>query len=227
MDRQTLRVWAHRHNAEGLAGLVNRKSSGAPSLLSNEQRAQLAAWVEQGLDPEKDGVVRWRRVDLKRRIEETFGVSMHERTVGKQLAALGYVRLSVRPRHPKADEAAQEEFKKNSRSGSARLCPRTPAASRSKSGSRCYAGVGQQGTLTRVWAKRGTRRRATNATNGPTFSAPPARRGKPPPRWSCRVPTRKPSPPPCRDQQAGCTRSPRGPRRRRRRLSYRRRPQNA
>ncbi len=136
MDRQTLRDWAHRYNAEGLAGLVNLKSSGAPSLLSCEQKAQLAAWVEEGPDPEKDGVVRWRRVDLKRRIEETFGVSMHERTVGKQLAALGYVRLSVRPQHPKADEAAQEDFKKNSRSGSAPLYPKAPTAGPSKSGSK-------------------------------------------------------------------------------------------
>ena len=38
---------------------------------------------------------------------------MHERTVGKQLRELGYRRLSVRPRHPKADEAAQEALKKN------------------------------------------------------------------------------------------------------------------
>ncbi len=136
MDRQTLRDWAHRYNAEGLAGLTNRKSPGAPRLLTDEQKAALAAWVEEGPDPEKDGVVRWRRVDLKRRLEETFGVSMHERTVGKQLAALGYVRLSVRPQHPKADEAAQEDFKKNSPSGPKPFCPKAPAERRSKSGSR-------------------------------------------------------------------------------------------
>ena len=39
------------------------------------------------------------------------GVDVHERTVGKYLAALGYRRLSVRPQHPDADEAAQEAFK--------------------------------------------------------------------------------------------------------------------
>ncbi len=56
--------------------------------------------------------MRWRQVDLKRKIEAMFGVGMHERTVGKQLAKLGFVRLSVRPRHPEADPAAQEAFKK-------------------------------------------------------------------------------------------------------------------
>jgi transposase len=76
--------------------------------------AQLAAWVEAGPDPERDGVVRWRRQDLRARIEGAFGVAVHERTVGKYLAALGYRRLSVRPHHPKADPAAQNAFKKAS-----------------------------------------------------------------------------------------------------------------
>jgi transposase len=115
MDRQTLRDWVHRYNAEGLAGLVNRLSPGARPLLSPEQKAELAALVEAGPDPERDGVVRWRRVDLQARIETAFGVKMHERTVGKQLASLGFRRLSVRPRHPRTDEGAQEAFKKSSR----------------------------------------------------------------------------------------------------------------
>ncbi len=114
MDRQTLRDWVHRFNAEGLAGLVNRRSPGATARLSPDQKAELAALVEAGPDPERDGVVRWRRIDLKRRIETMFGVTMHERTVGKQLMALGFRRLSVRPQHPKADVAAQEAFKKTS-----------------------------------------------------------------------------------------------------------------
>ena len=114
MDRQTLRDWVHRYNAEGLAGLVNRRSPGRPTRLSPEQKAELAALVEAGPDPERDGVVRWRRTDLRRQIETMFGVAMHERTVGKQLAALGFRRLSVRPQHPKADVAVQEAFKKTS-----------------------------------------------------------------------------------------------------------------
>ena len=82
--------------------------------MSPDQKAELAALVEAGPDPERDGVVRWRRIDLKRQIEAMFGVALHERTVGKQLAALGFRRLSVRPQHPKADVGAQEAFKKTS-----------------------------------------------------------------------------------------------------------------
>jgi len=112
MERQTLRDWVHRYNAEGLEGLSNRRSAGPSPRLTTEQKAELAQMVREGPDPTSDGVVRWRRVDLKRRIEARFGVVMHERTVGKQLAALGFRRLSVRPQHPKSDPDAHEAFKK-------------------------------------------------------------------------------------------------------------------
>ena len=117
MDRQTLRDWVHRYNAEGLEGLSNRRSPGPPPRLSPAQKAELARIVREGPDLAVDGVVRWRRVDLQRRIEARFGVKMHERTVGKQLAALGFRRLSVRPQHPKSDPDAQETFKKTSPRG--------------------------------------------------------------------------------------------------------------
>ena len=135
MDRQTLRDWVHRYNAEGLAGLRDRPRSGRRPRLTPEQEAELAAAVERGPDPERDGVVRWRRVDLRALIEARFAVRLHERSVGKVLRRLGFTRLSVRPKHPKADEAAQEAFKKASPSWYARRCPSTPAASRSRSGS--------------------------------------------------------------------------------------------
>lgn len=112
MDRQTLRDWVHRYNAEGIAGLSNRYSAGPTPLLNSEQKAELARMVREGPDLEADGVVRWRCVDLKRKIEDRFGVVMHERTVAKQLAALGFRRLSVRPQHPRSDPLAQEAFKK-------------------------------------------------------------------------------------------------------------------
>src|SRR5256714_9567532 len=136
MDRQTLRDWVHRYNDEGLAGLHDRHRSGRKPRLTPEQEAELAAAVEQGPDPDRDGVVRWRRVDLQALIEARFTVRLHERSVGKVLRRLGFARLSVRPKHPKADEAAQEAFKKASPSWYARRCPSAPAASRSRSGSR-------------------------------------------------------------------------------------------
>jgi transposase len=114
MDRQTLRDWVHRYNAEGLAGLSNQRGAPRSRRLDPGQLSVIAGWLEAGPDPAVDGVVRWRRHDLKRRIADRFGVELHERTVGKYLTALGYRRLSVRPRHPKTDPEAQEAFKKSS-----------------------------------------------------------------------------------------------------------------
>lgn len=136
MDRQTLRDWVHRYNAEGLTGLHDRKPPGPRPKLTPAQAAELAAWVESGPDPERHGVVRWRRVDLRDELERRFGVSLHERSVGKMLTKLGYRRLSVRPRHPEADADAQAAFKKTLPRSWRRGSPITPRTSRSRSGSR-------------------------------------------------------------------------------------------
>jgi transposase len=112
MDRQTLRDWVHRYNAEGLAGLHDRPRSGRKPRLTPEQMAELEKVVEQGPDPARDGVVRWRRVDLKALIKARFDVDLHERSVGKVLHRLGFARLSVRPKHPSSQPEAQETFKK-------------------------------------------------------------------------------------------------------------------
>ena len=112
MDRQTLRDWVHRYNAEGIEGLSNRSGDSVKPRLSSDQMKQLSNWVEAGPDPELDGVLRWRRADLARRIDEDFDIKLHERTVGSYLAKLSFRRLSVRPEHPKADAQAQAAFKK-------------------------------------------------------------------------------------------------------------------
>ena len=59
--------------------------------------------------------MRWRRVDLKRVIEERFGVDYHERTIGKLLKQLGFSHISARPRHPAQEAETIEAFKKTSR----------------------------------------------------------------------------------------------------------------
>jgi transposase len=117
MDRQTLRDWVHRYNAEGLAGLVDRPLPGRAPKLGAEQMTELAAIVEKGPDPETDGIVRWRRIDLCDLAERRFGVRLAERTMGEVLRRLGFARLSARPRHPQGDAEAQELYKKLQRTG--------------------------------------------------------------------------------------------------------------
>jgi transposase len=115
MDRQTLRDWVHRFNAQGPDGLKDIRAKGQPPRLSPEQLAAFAEIVETGPDRQKDGVVRWRRVDLKRVIEERFGVDYHPRTVGKILKQIGFSHISARPRHPGQNPETIAAFKKTSR----------------------------------------------------------------------------------------------------------------
>jgi transposase len=137
MDRQTLRDWVHRYNAEGIGGLFDRRHcGGAPRKLTSAQESEVTSWVHSGPDPETDGVVRWRRSDLGRKIAQTFGVHLHERSVGKLLHRLGFRHLSVRPRHPQADSSAQEAHKKTLPHWSLAPSRPRPAASRSSSGGR-------------------------------------------------------------------------------------------
>ena len=115
MDRQTLRDWVHRFNKAGPDGLRDAWASGPTPRLSAAQKAQLADIIEAGPDREVDGVVRWRRIDLKRVVAARFGVDYHERYVGTLLKKLGFSHVSARPRHPAQDERIVEAFKKTSR----------------------------------------------------------------------------------------------------------------
>src|SRR5437588_1568723 len=77
MDRQTLRDWVHRYNAEGLRGLHDLKTPGPKPKLTAEQQAELAKLVEAGPDPVRHGVVRWRRVDLRDELERNASHQSH------------------------------------------------------------------------------------------------------------------------------------------------------
>ena len=115
MDRQTLRDWVHRYNAEGVAGLYPRAIPGRPGALTEAQMAEVRTMVLEGPNPDIDGVVRWRCVDLRDAIAARWSVRLHVRSVGRLLHRLDMTRLQPRPFHPKKDEATQADFKKNSR----------------------------------------------------------------------------------------------------------------
>ena len=115
MDRQTLRDWVHRYNAEGISGLYDRKSSGRKPRLSDAQRQEIYALVLAGPDPERDGVTRWRCKDIRHIIAARYGVDYGERQVENLLKQMGAVKLSTRPQHPRSNAQDQETFKKTSR----------------------------------------------------------------------------------------------------------------
>lgn len=140
MDRQTLRDWVHRFNASGPDGLIDHWTRGPKPRLSAAEKAEFARIVEQGPELAVDGVVRWRRCDLRRVIAERFGVRFSERHTGTLLKQLGFSRLTARPQHPAQDPEAVAAFKKTSPPSSQATRAIWRRTRRSKSGSRCYEG---------------------------------------------------------------------------------------
>jgi transposase len=110
-------AWIVRRCATGFTASTRRvrRGFGPKPRLSAEQVAEFAQIVEAGPERERDGVVRWRRIDLKRIIAERFGVDFHERYVGTLLKKIGFSHIRARPRHPAQDQRIVEGFKKTSR----------------------------------------------------------------------------------------------------------------
>jgi transposase len=115
MDRQSLRDWVHRYNAEGVGGLRDRPRPGRPCGLDEGQQAALKAMVLRGPDLARDGCVAWRARDLRELAELRFGVRYSESGVRRLLRGLDLSWQKARPVHPEADPKAQERFKKSCR----------------------------------------------------------------------------------------------------------------
>ena len=113
MDRQTLRDWVIRFNAEGVEGLRDRPKSGRRRWLDEGQQATPKALVLRGPDPARDGVSSWRAKDLCRIVEDRFGVAYSENGMLRLLHDLDLSWHKARPIHPAADPKAQERCKKN------------------------------------------------------------------------------------------------------------------
>ncbi len=141
---QIVRDWVVRFNADGPAGLVDRKAPGQAPRLTAEQLAALAQAVEDGPKPYLHGVVRWRLGDLAAWLREEFGVSVSETTVSRALKRLGFRVLTARPQAHGQDPEAVGAFKKASRRPSPRSATGTPAAGVSRSGSRMKRGWGRR-----------------------------------------------------------------------------------
>jgi len=111
---QIVRDWVVKFNAHGPEGLIDRKPPGQPAKLNDTHRATLAARLDEGPIPSVHGVVRWRLVDLIAWVWEEFRITISKQTLSRELRALGYRKLSARPRHHDKSEAAVAAFKKTS-----------------------------------------------------------------------------------------------------------------
>ena len=109
---QIVRDWVLKFNAHGPAGLIDRKPPGQTPRLNDARRAALAAIIESGPIAAVHGVVRWRIVDLCQWLWEEFRVVVSKQTLSRELRAMGYRKLSARPRHHAQADGAIEDFKK-------------------------------------------------------------------------------------------------------------------
>jgi len=103
-----------RFNARGPDGLLNGKAPGQPSKLDDAQRQSIVRMIESGPIPAIHGVLRWRLIDLAQWIFEEFRITIAKQTLSRELRALGYRKLSARPRHHAQAEGVTEDFKKTS-----------------------------------------------------------------------------------------------------------------
>lgn len=126
---QIVRDWVVRFNADGPDGLINRKAPGQPPRLTAELRAAIVKVIESGPIPAAHGVVRWRLIDLCQWIWEEFRIIIANQTLSRELRAMGYRKLSARPRHHAQTEGAIEDFKKHSHRVWTRLPARKASAS--------------------------------------------------------------------------------------------------
>lgn len=109
---QIVRDWVVKFNAYGPDGLIDKKAPGQASRLNDMHRVALAKAIDEGPIPAIRGVVRWRLIDLCQWVFEEFRVSVSIQTLSRELRALGYRRLSARPRHHAQAEGAIDDFKK-------------------------------------------------------------------------------------------------------------------
>ena len=110
---QIVRDWVLKFNADGPAGSDRPEGSGTAT--ASQRRAPsytLAAIIESGPIPAVHGIVRWRIVDLCQWIFAEFRVVISRQTLSRELRAMGYRKLSARPRHHAQAAGAIEDFKK-------------------------------------------------------------------------------------------------------------------
>ncbi len=112
---QIVRDWVVKFNTDGPEGLIDKKAPGQTPRLNDAHRAALVKVIDEGPIPAIHGVVRWRLADLCQWVFEEFRVTVSIQTLSRELRAMGYRRLSARPRHHAQAEGALEDFKKLSR----------------------------------------------------------------------------------------------------------------
>jgi transposase len=156
-SRRAVQAWVAAYNHGGLDALPDRPHPGRAPTLPHDQEDAFLECIDAPPGPE-DGVCEWRGADIRRLLERQFRARYTLSGVYKLLHRLGYSDLMPRPQHPETHPEAQAFFKEIVVEQIAAIAEQHPDQE-VQVWHQDEARFGQQGTLTRVWARRGSRPR--------------------------------------------------------------------
>ena len=157
VSRRAVQAWVAAYNRGGLEALPDRPHLGRAPILSRDREVRLLERIDAPPRPE-DGVCELRGADIRRILEQEFAARYTIDGVYKLLHRLGYSDLMPRPQHPESCPEAREFFKEIVVEHIAAIAEQHPDQ-KVEVWHQDEARFGQKGSLTRVWARRGSRPR--------------------------------------------------------------------
>ena len=154
---RSVQGWVARYNRGGPEALRERPHPGRPPRLAGPELERFRQRVEAGPTHE-DGICTFYGPDLRRILEREFGVILGLQAVYDLLHRHGFASLMPRPQHKDADEELQAIFKEVIVDQIQAIKEAHPDAD-VQVWFEDEARFGQQGTLARVWARKGSRPR--------------------------------------------------------------------
>ena len=155
---RAVKNWVAQYNRGGIAALDERPRAGRPRLLTPEHYPRLKRRLDDPPRPE-DGVCTLRGLDVQRIVAQEYGVAMGLQAVYDLLHRLGSSSLMPRPQHEDANPEVQEFFKEIVVEQIDAIAEQHPDQE-VRTSFQDEARFGTQGTITRVWAPKGSRPRA-------------------------------------------------------------------
>ena len=155
---KAVKDWVAQDTRGGIQALHERPRSGRPPRLDPQEDPRLKQRLDAPPRPE-DCVCTFRGRDVRRILEQEFGVLMSLQAVSDLLARFGSSSLLPRPQHEDANPEVQEFFQEIVVEPIDAIAGQHPDREL-----RVYfedeARFGTRGTITRVWAPKGSRPRA-------------------------------------------------------------------
>jgi transposase len=144
LGRQAAYDWHNRYEEEGVEGLRDRRRAGRPRRTPAAVEQALVDRIVEGPVFERDAIVAFRGVDAQRLLREEHGLTLSLSAVYRLLHRNRLSWLVPRPRHPRSDAPAQEEFRQLSECNFSESPRRRRAASESRCGSATRRGSGRR-----------------------------------------------------------------------------------